>query len=143
LLMGWVTGHGPSSEVGDFGERAPQAPSAPVRSDGAPGWRRCSTVVPPVLFGEVGGACEPGHAGGAGVGGGELVPGGGGAGVADRAGAGLAVLATTAQAAGGTPSSWAACKMGIGVGSSRAGSAPSRPMISRTGSIWRGYRRAR
>jgi len=104
-----------------------------------------ATVVLPALFGAVGGACELGHAVGAGggAGGGELVPGGGGAGVADSAGAGLAggadavrgVLATTVLAAGGTPSSWAACKMGIGVGSSRAGSAPSRPMISRTRSV--------
>ena len=106
-----------------------------------------ATVVPPALFGAVGGACEPGHAGGAGggAGGGELVPGCGGAGVADSAGATSPIVrgGHHAQAAGGTPSSWAACKMGIGVGSSRAGSAPSRPMISRTRSIWCGYRRAR
>ena len=61
-----------------------------------------ATVVPPALFGAVGGAGELGHAGGAGVGagGGELVPGGGGAGVADGAGAGLAGGADAVRGAG-------------------------------------------
>ena len=40
LAGGLVTGHGSSSDVADSRERAPQAPVAAARSDGAPGWRR-------------------------------------------------------------------------------------------------------
>ena len=40
LAGGLVTGHGSSSDVADSRERAPQAPGAAARSDGAPGWRR-------------------------------------------------------------------------------------------------------